>query len=165
MNRNYLVIHPEQGQKDAYTTQMLSSNGISGFLPFCEKWVDGQCSYYYDITSRQPLSRMLEHRNLTGQELFSLMSGILFALKQMEKYLLDESYVSFSPENVHVDADSFQSFLCMIPGKEGDFSKEFRELCQYLLDHVNHHDGDAVVLAFSIVRECRKENFGILPSC
>ncbi len=42
-----------------------------------------------------------------------------------------------------------------------DFSQGFRELSQYLLDHVDHRDGEAVVLAFAIFRESRKENFGL----
>ena len=160
MNRNYMVIRPKQEEPDTYTIQMLRDNPITGFLPFYEKWMNGEQSYYYDITSKQPLGRMLQHRNLTGDEVFSLMSGILLGMKQAEKYLLDENQVTLSPIYLYLDPDSFQCFLCMVPGKRGDFSAEFQELSQYLLDHVNPRDGEAVVLAFSIVKECRKENFG-----
>ena len=160
MNRNYMVIRPKHEEHDTYTIQMLRDNSITGFLPFYEKWMNGKQSYYYDITSKQPLERMLQHRNLTGDELFALMSGILLGMKQAEKYLLDENQVTLSPIYLYIEPDSFQCFLCMIPGKRGDFSAEFQELSQYVLDHVNPRDGEAVVLAFSIVKECRKENFG-----
>lgn len=46
-------------------------------------------------------------------------------------------------------------------GADGIFPQGFRELSQYLLDHVDHRDGEAVVLAFAIFRESRKENFGL----
>ena len=49
----------------------------------------------------------------------------------------------------------------MIPGYSSEFTREFLDFAQYILDHVDHSDGDAVVLAFAVFRECRKENFGV----
>lgn len=69
--------------------------------------------------------------------------------------------MDLTPEMIYVDPDSFQCSFCLVPGGRWDFSQGFRELSQYLLDHVDHRDGEAVVLAFAIFRESRKENFGL----
>lgn len=69
MNRNYMVLKPGPGKNEEYTVRMLTENRIPGFLPFREKQVDGERWFYYDVTSRQPLGRILEHRNLRGKEL------------------------------------------------------------------------------------------------
>ena len=127
MNRNYMVAIPEGRQEAGYAIRMLSENPIPGFLPFQEKKINGDVRYYYDITSKQPLERILEYRNLTGEELRHLVSDLVFSLRQMER----------------------------------DFPNTLRDLSQYLLDHVNHEDGRAVILAFSIFKECKKENFGM----
>lgn len=161
MNRNYMVIVPESGRNEKYAVRMLTGNKIPGFLPFHEKKVNGENRYYYDITSKQPLDRILEYKSLTGAELERMISDLIFSLKQIERFFLDESCIELRPELIYVEPDSFQCYFCFIPGMTGDFPKAFCELSQYLLDHVNHRDGNAVVLAFAVFRECRKENFGI----
>ncbi len=161
MNRNYMVAIPEGRQEAGYAIRMLSENPIPGFLPFQEKKINGDVRYYYDITSKQPLERILEYRNLTGEELRHLVSDLVFSLRQMERFLLDESQVILKPEYIYVEPDVFKCFFCLLPGKKGDFPNTLRDLSQYLLDHVNHEDGRAVILAFSIFKECKKENFGM----
>lgn len=143
-----MVLKPGPGKNEEYTVRMLTENRIPGFLPFREKQVDGERWFYYDVTSRQPLGRILEHRNLRGKELERLAADLLFSLKQTERYLLDEKSMDLTPEMIYVDPDSFQCSFCLVPGGRWDFSQGFRELSQYLLDHVDHRDGEAVVLAF-----------------
>ena len=69
MNRNYMILRPEPGHVDRYTIRMISGNQIAGLLPFLEKWMDGENRYYFDITSKQPLGRLLEYRTITGDEI------------------------------------------------------------------------------------------------
>ena len=37
------------------------------------RYMDGSASYYYDITSRQPLGRLLESRQITVEEICGLI--------------------------------------------------------------------------------------------
>lgn len=161
MNRNYMVIRSEAEWSDMYTLRMISGNKIPGLLGFQEKWLDGTPMYYYDITSKQPLSRLAERRKITGPELRTLISDFILVLKQMERFLLDEQRICLNPECVYIDPETCHGSFCLIPGYHSDFSKSFFELAQYVLDHVDHGDGDAVILAFSMFRESRKDNFGI----
>ena len=161
MNRNYLIIKPEENKTERYTEKMLLENVISGLLAFHVKRVDGQAQFYYDITSKQPLDRVLGYRNLNGEEIYRLVSDLLYTLKQLERYLLDESRLCLEPEYIYVEPESFQCFLCLIPGYRTDFMEAFRNLTTYLLNHISHRDTKAVVLAFGIFQESRKENFGL----
>lgn len=156
-----MVFHPEPGCVDRYTIRMMSRNQISGLLPFQEKWMNGENRYYYDITSKQPLGRLLEYRNMTGEEIHAFVSGFLNAMRQMERFLLDENQICLEPEYIYVEPESFQCTLMLIPGKYENFTDGFRALCQYLLDYVNQNDGNAVILAFSVFKESQKENFGM----
>lgn len=161
MNRNYMVIHPEPGGGDKYTIRMLSGNQVPGLLLFHEKWINGDNWYYYDITSRQPLGRILDCRNLKVSELKIFLESLIFAFRQIERFLLDESQICLEPDLIYTEPETFRCALTLIPGQYGDFTKAFRNLSQYLLDHVNQNDGEAVVMAFSVFKECQKENFGI----
>lgn len=161
MNRSYMVIQAEMKNPDNYAIRMLSGNQIQGLLPFQDKRIDDEVRYYYDITSKQPLSRMLEHRTINGTELKTLFTELLYTLKRMERFLLDEGQLYLHPDFIYIDPDSFKGTFCLIPDQYREFAAEFRELSQYLLDHVNQNDGEAVILAFSVFRECRKLNFGM----
>ncbi|MBO5486307.1 MAG: hypothetical protein J5988_05175, partial [Eubacterium sp.] len=161
MNRNYMVVEPNLGHNEKYAVRMLSGNKIPGLLPFHDKYVNGEMRYYYDITSKQPLDRILEHRTMSGQEIRTFIGDLVLVLKQMERFLLDEGQLCFDEKMIYIEPESFRVSFCLIPGKYGVFATEFCELAQYLLDHVSHNDGDAVVLAFSVFKESRKMNFGI----
>ena len=160
-NRNYMILHPESEIQNRYTIRMLAENRMEGLLYFQEKRVDEEVRHYYDITSRQPLNRLLEHRSLKEEEIRSLVFDVVLALRQLERFLLDENQLCLIPEMIYVEPDTFKSRFCLIPGQRGDFSENFRILAQYLLDHVDHSDGNAVMAAFGVFKESRKENFGI----
>lgn len=161
MNRNYLILRPESMRNDKYTIRMLSGNNISGLLAFQEKWINGDCRYYYDVTSKQPLGRILEYRNLKGSELKTFLSSLLFSIRQMERFLLDEGQLCLEADFIYTEPENFRCTLVLVPGRYEDFVGEFRNLSQYLLDHVDQNDKDAVVLAFSVFKACQKMNFGI----
>ncbi len=156
-----MVIHSESEWNDIYTARMISGNKIPCLLYFQEKTVDGQVMFYYDITSKQPLNRLLDHRKLTASELQTLITDLILLLRQMERYLLDERKLCLKPEYIYLEPESYHGSFCLIPGHRSEFANDFLELAQYFLDHVDHGDGDAVMLAFAIFQECRKENFGV----
>lgn len=161
MNRNYMVIKPDSFGGGKYAEKMLTENCIFGLLTFSTKRIDGQTWFYYDITSRQPLSRIMEVRALTGPELRQILSDLLFTLKQLECFLLDEGQLDLEPEYIYIEPETFRCFLCLIPGRYESFSERFCDFSKYLLDHVCHTDTEAVVLAFGIFQESRKPNFGM----
>ncbi len=160
-NRNYMIIRPGKDDTGRGAARMLSGNPVPGLLLFSEKVFNGETLFYYDITSKQPLRRILESRDITGIQLRSLLMDLLSVLNEMERFFLDEDQLSLDADMIYVDPDTFGTAWCVIPGEKGDFPQDFREFAQYLLDHINNNDSDAVVLAFGIFRQSRKENFGL----
>ena len=80
---------------------------------------------------------------------------------------MDGDQLALDPDLIYVDPDDLKGKFCFIPGTEGSFEINFRKLSRYILDHVDHTDGDAVILAFALFKAGEKENFGIadLESC
>lgn len=161
MRHNYLVIIPEQSAGTRYECGMLANNSIEGLLKFRISCPEGETCFYYEITSRQPLSRMMEGGGLTLAELRSLIIGIAGVLAQIEVYLLPEEQLLLEPDYIYVDPESFRIFLCLLPGADQDFPASVERLLQYLLSCVDHQDKECVVLAYGLYQECQKENFGI----
>ena len=158
--RNYLVAGMAETTA-GYEARMLAHNEIRGLLRMYITYQDGRPSYCYDITSRQPLSRLLETRFITGDEICQLLIQIHTALNGMEEYLLDAGGVLLEPEYIYVEPELFQTGLCLVPGAQGDFQEKLSRLLQYILKRINHKDRECVVLAYGLYQESLKENCGM----
>ena len=158
---NYLIIDPEELIWQGYESQMLRKNTIEGLLRFQIRQIDEKVRFYYEITSRQPLVRILKNRNIQADEIRRLMLGIFGALERMDTFLLREERILLDPEYLYVDSDTFRVWLCVIPGLKKNFPESFGKLLEYLLGNVDHQDKESVVLAYGLYQETRKENYGL----
>lgn len=161
MKHNYLIIEPEESGYDSYEIHMLAANGIDGLLKFQAKQVDDRKLYYYEITSKQPLNRVLEYHSLGGEELKKLIGDIGHTLERLERYLLKEKHILLEPEFIYVEPEQFSVYLCLVPGRQVGFPGEMTGLLRYLLGKVNHQDKECVVMAYGLYQESLKENYGI----
>ena len=161
MKHNYLIVDPESLTWRNYECRMLAANSIEGVLHFQIRQVDDEIRFYYEITSRQPLDRMLESQSVRMAELRSLVFGISHVLDRMEQYLLREGSVLLKPEYIYVEPETFRIWLCLVPGLERNFPEDYGKLLEYLLGKVDHQDKDSVVLAYGLYQETRKENYGM----
>ena len=161
MNRNYMLLHPEEDFGESYTLRMLSENRIPGLLPFQEKRIDGKISLYFDITSRQSLSRMMEYRPFAAKEIRQITGDLIATMTSLERFLVDGDQLCLEPDMIYVDPDDLKADFCLLPGTGAQFEVSFRKLARYILDHVDHTDGDAVILAFALFKAGEKENLGI----
>lgn len=161
MKHNYLIIEPDKPGYDGYEVSMMAANGIEGLLKFHVKQVDDRTLYYYEITSRQPLNRVLEYHSLGGEELKKLIGDIGQTLERLEPYLLKEKQILLEPEYVYVEPEQFKVFLCLVPGRQVGFPGEMTGLLRYLLGKVNHQDKECVVMAYGLYQESLKDNYGM----
>ena len=162
--RSYMTVEPEgaeQQEDGVWEAGMLEENRIRGLLPMKVRYREGKALYCYDITSRQPLERLLENHPVTAKEVRSLFWQIYRTLEEMEEYLLRSGGILLEPELIYVEPECFELGICVIPGGTGDFSSRFSHFLQYLLKQVDHRDRDCVVLTYGLYQESLKENYGI----
>ncbi len=159
MNHNYMIIEAPE-EETGYAVQMLSANAIEGLLKFRVRQTEEAREYYYEITSRQPLRRVLEKRTLSGQELRSILLGVLAVLKRVEEYLLKEEQLLLDPEYLYLEPDHFTVELCLVPGHREEAPQALSKLLGYLLERADHQDREAVVLAYNLYQISLRENYG-----
>ena len=161
MKHNYLIVDPEELTWRNYECKMLSSNTIDGILQFQLRQIDDEIRFYYENTSRQPLSRMLESHMIREPEIRRIILRISGILDRMEQYLLRENCVLLEPDYIYVEPEGFQIWLCLVPGLERDFPYDYGKLLEYLLGKIDHQDKECVILAYGLYQETRKENYGM----
>lgn len=159
MNHNYMIIEAPE-EETGYAVQMLSANAIEGLLKFRVRQTEEAREYYYEITSRQPIRRVLEKRTLSGQELRSILLGVLAVLKRVEEYLLKEEQLLLDPEYLYLEPDHFTVELCLVPGHREETPQALSKLLGYLLERADHQDREAVVLAYNLYQISLRENYG-----
>ena len=159
INHNYMILNAPNGE-NGYECRMLAGNSIEGLLKFRIRYLEEGREFYYEITSRQPLSRILEKRRINGEEIRQLLQGILAVLGRIDEYLLREEQLLLEPEYIYLEPDCFQPSLCLLPGFSCDLPTALSALLQYLLERVDHQDRDAVVIAYHLYHESLKENYG-----
>ena len=91
LNRNYIVIQAEKVEEKEYRLEMISQNHIKGLLPCHYQEVDGRLEIFYDITSKQPLSKILERKKLKETEYRMVVKTVLEVLERIKEYLLEEA--------------------------------------------------------------------------
>lgn len=161
MKHNYLIIEQDNAQMQGYEENMLKENQINGLLKFQLKQIDNRRYFYYEITSKQPLSRILEFHSINKQELINLITGITQILNRLPAYLLKEDQILLQPEFIYIEPEQFFVSLCLIPGRDRKFAEEMSELLRYILGKINHQDKECVVMAYALYQESVKDNYGM----
>lgn len=160
VNHNYMILDaPSQG--GGYECRMLAANTIKGLLKFRVRQYEEKREFYYEITSKQPLKRLLEQRKISGGELRSLLLGISAVTVKIEEFLLKEEQLLLDPDFIYIDPDSFAVYLCLLPGYSCNFPEVLSGLLQYLLEKINHQDREGVVMAYNLYQESLRENYGM----
>lgn len=161
MNHNYLILSSPDWKNSGYECKMLAGNCIDGLLKFrLRNQEDGQ-KFYYEITSKQPLSRLAMQKPITGGEVRRILFSISSVLERIEEYLLKEDQILLEPDYIYIEPDFFQVYFCVIPGYSCNFFHAITKLFQYLLEKINHRDKDGVVLIYNLYHESLKENYSM----
>ncbi len=97
-----------------YKLQMLISNEIKNLLPVTKQMIDGETVLYYNITSRIPLSLILEKHKLSRKNLFYLIEGTREAIEDTAEFRLSEDGILMNPEYIYVNpANCAPAFVYM----------------------------------------------------
>ncbi len=155
---NYVILSGGQTPDPAsYQVRMLLGNDIGRFLPCKVQQMDQNILFYYEITSRQPLQLLLDHRQVDREILEMILTQLLEALENIRNYLLDLNGLLLKPELIYLDLSDRQLWFCYYPGQEDPFQQQLRELSEYLLPKLDHTDREAVMLGYLFYQKCTEE--------
>lgn len=162
MEHNYMILEsPVKVQGSEYQIRMLLLNQIPGLLACNMRIMDGTVSFYYEITSRQPLTRIYEAALMNREDIVRLVSGIEKGMEGMKRYLLNPDHLVLNPDYVYMEPETREVWLCCLPFYEGQIAEEFQELTEFVLKHLDHSDSEAVILGYEIYSEAAKENYNL----
>ena len=166
LKSNLLIFEPEEKflielkSKYAFELGMIEHNEIKGFLKPNIKRLNGRLELGYDISSLQPLSRVLEVRTMNTDEIKDFIIDIISATKALEEFLLEASSVVLDPEYIFTDLDLKRYSFLYIPRSENN-KEEMKLLLESILDNINKEDKDCLITVYGMLKECQKRDFVI----
>ncbi len=161
LGSNYLMLYEEGKDYDEFQINMLMNNRIAGLLECEIRNIDGMERFLYEISSKQPISRIYEKTEIHYDDLISILRGIARAVDSAKEYLLDTGHFILQPEYMYINPETSRLFLCFYPQYYLEPDKAFHALAEYILNKINHKDEKVVVLAYDFYRKVNEDNFNI----
>ena len=138
---NYAVIDTKEEWKceDDYEVKMLMLNTPEYFLHITMNYIDEKNSIYYDISSKQQLSKLFEYGKVTMEDVKSLFDNISRMVRVVDEYMLNLDRVIINPQDIYVSlSDKKYSFMYSPVAGEKDFYDKMRSLFEYILERFDH---------------------------
>ena len=161
LGSNYLVLSEQEKDYDEFQVKMLMNNKIAGILECEIRVIDGCEKFLYEISSRQPISRIYERAKIDYDALISILRGIVRSVESAKEYLLDTRHFILQPDYMYMNAETKKISLCFFPLHEVSPEEAFYKLAEYILDKVDYEEERAVILAYDFYRKVKEDNFNI----
>jgi len=161
-SNNYMILEsPEKPGEESYQIKMLLKNTLSKFLPVSLKSINNSQSYCYDISSKQPLSRMYEGNNITNDDVINIAMHISQITCVVNEYLLELDYVVLNARLIYMNISDKALYFTYYPYYEKDFGESLRQLFEFVLEHLDHNDKKAVMLTYGIYQKILQNDYNI----
>lgn len=153
-NSNYLVIEDTVEYED-YQYKMLKRNKPEHFLRFSMYSVNGKYGIYYDITSRQQLSKFYEYGKMTMEDVKSICVNISEMVRIAEDYMLDIDHVKIEPKFIYMDVGTKKlQFVYHTRVNEHSFNESLKILFEFILEHFDHSlDKESIVKLYEVYQK------------
>lgn len=114
---NYLKIgiKKESGKKMRYQYQILTTRKLEGLLPVSLHVNNGEDSLFYEISSRQSLSKWFLKEKIGEEWMETLFSCLKTVLWSLEQYLLDERNLILHPDCIFQDVETGKLLFLYCP--------------------------------------------------
>jgi len=114
---NYLVIKSEQKfDFNDFEYKILENNNIEGLLKLK---IDDE-SLLFDITSKQPLSLILEYKKVNQKDIKTLIFELNKVISSLSQYLLEESSLLIDMDCIYANPKDLSLEFCYIPRFSND---------------------------------------------
>ncbi len=162
INSNYLIVETEADvNKQDYKILILINNDIKELLKLSVGNIDNKMELYYDISSKQKLSMILERQPVTYENLKKILECIIKTMEVIIEYLLDDNGIVLDPEYIYVIPGAYSLHFCYNPFYNGDNLKGLQQIFSKLIEKVDYEDKKAVELAYRAYQSSQKEEFQI----
>ncbi|MCR4656394.1 MAG: DUF6382 domain-containing protein [Lachnospiraceae bacterium] len=154
-----LYLGLEGTEQYTYEISMLCENDIEGLLKFDIQNRGGTSSLAFNISGKQSLSELYLKKEMNSDELLALFKGLSVVHRSLREYLLDTSGLVIDPELIYMDMLEKKVDFIFFPGYKEEISASMRDLADYIIQHTDHRDDEAVEAAYGFYKRVYAGNY------
>lgn len=161
LSHNFLIINNKINEKEQdYQYKMISKNRIKHLLDCKIRYVNEECSFYYEISSKQNLKNLFDKKEMGYEQIFHLLESIKEVLEELDNFLLEGRYLLLMPEYIFADPEAKEYYFLYYPciGEE-DGQEALMPLAEFLVDRVDHGQENAVEMVYKIYESVQDNHF------
>lgn len=145
-NHNYLKLKAEwkQGKKMRYQYRIVTTRKLEGLLSAGTYSEDEEQGIYYDISSKQSLSKYFLKGRITAAWMERLEADLKAVLWSLEQYLLDNRNLVLRPDCIFQDMESDKIYFLYYPYYIEKETASLEEFLSFLIEHTE--DGETELL-------------------
>lgn len=153
-NSNYLVIEDEK-EYEEYQYKMLRRNKPDHFLKMSMYSVNSKYGIYYDITSKQQVSKFYEYGKMTMEDVKSICVNISEMVRIADDYMLDIDHVKIEPKYIYMDVGTKKLYFVYHTNVNSNtFNEGLKMLFEFILEHFDHSlDKKCIVKLYEIYQK------------
>ena len=144
------------GQND-FRELMLLHNRIEGILKFEIINENGKKIYEYSISGMESLKSFCEHHKIGIKELRNIFGKLLQSFCHGHEFMLLEDDYVVTPDTVYTDGKE-RTEAAYYSGYGKKLREQLRIIAEFMMDYVDYHDDDAVLLVYSIYMKTKDES-------
>ena len=145
--RRFLSVKKENEQT-CFQEKMVMKNTIQGLAKMSVKHLNGESWYSYDARNRQILEDFFTGNVISGTELRKILQCLSVVMKDLERYLLRSDDLLLDPKGILWDPERGEPVFCYYPDLTQYKNKSAEMLAEFLMEHVDQKDEEAVKLAY-----------------
>ncbi len=159
---SFLVVTGADGVAE-YQCRMLARNSVRCLIPPERMVKDGLTCFYYNITSKAPLSIYLKRKKFTKPEFLKFIFDIASAVNDSYGYLLNSSNFVFRQDHIYICPDTLEPSLIYVPACKGGESCETLKgfVSELLLQHIQVEGFDSGNIVQRILSAVKSEAFNL----
>lgn len=159
---SFLVVTGTDGAQE-YQCRMLARNSVRCLIPPERMVKDGLTCFYYNITSKVPLSIYLKRKKFSKPEFLKFIFDVASAVNDSYGYLLNSSNFVFRQDHIYICPDTLEPSLIYVPAHKGGESCEALKgfVSELLLQHIQVEGFDSGNIVQRILSAVKSEGFNL----
>lgn len=153
MNLNYQRVKLSEKPEDKrYQYCILSRGGIRGLLDCSLRYINGDAFLYYDITSKQSISKMFYNKKTIDRAwVKDFVWNLNRIYQEISRFLLDDNCVIWYPEQVYQDLEDNRWSFIYYPYYKGE--NGLRQFLEFIIEKLDYDDEGLVNCVYSIYEQ------------
>lgn len=161
LTHSYLYLHGMEWKEKSHEQKIIQQCLIPGTLPFRLIQEEKDTIFQYNFSNHERMVDFFAENKMNLIHIVSLFESIHNTLLQLEEYLLSPEILGLDLEEIVYDDENNCFLFPLVPSASGSADTEIKNLIDFIFDHIDDYDENAILSAYRLQQIKKKENLQI----